>query len=59
VSINVRGTEGYAENAHFLIEQWQEIADNSACQRRPTRSPQLTELRFNVLNAQIPKQDIR
>jgi SAM-dependent methyltransferase len=25
VSINVSGTEGYAENAQFLIEQWQAI----------------------------------
>lgn len=26
MSINVRGTEGYAENAHSLIEQWQGIS---------------------------------
>ncbi|MFC5429010.1 class I SAM-dependent methyltransferase [Paraburkholderia denitrificans] len=26
MSINVSGTEGYAENAQFLIEQWQDIS---------------------------------
>ena len=26
MSINVRGTDGYAENAHSLIEQWQDIS---------------------------------
>lgn len=26
MSISVSGTEGYAENAHPLIEQWQDIS---------------------------------
>lgn len=26
VSINVRGTEGYAENAHSLIERWKDLS---------------------------------